>query len=145
MLQSFRCCNIFLFLIMQLHSRSLLSAFPENRLSRFGAETGLRLYNLQNVHRTGLCADTAGNTLGSSRRGFCLYHQTKRTGFHTFSAAGTQFFIHHIYALCVLLNRSSLTDLCTLAALRTCHGAHRLLFYNLNAGFIRIKLFVKWY
>ena len=104
---------------------------------------GLTLHNLQYIHRTGFCTDSAGNALRCGGRSLCLYHQPEGTGLHALAAAGTQLFIYHVHTLGVLCDGSCFTSLGALAALGTGHRAHALLLHNLNTCLVRIKLFIE--
>ena len=91
----------------------------------------LGFFDLQNSHRTCLCANTARNTFGRCRLFGYLDHNTHWTDFHTFSAVCTFLFIDHINTFCILSDSAGFANLCTFSALNaveqaSTHAMHAL-------------------
>ena len=102
----------------------------------------LTLFNLQNIHRTGLSTDTAGNTFACGR--LCGHHNLHRTYFSTLAAACTQLLVDHVYTLCILCDSAILTCTRTFSALDTGIYLDCTIFLNdLDTGFSRIIYFVE--
>ena len=119
-------------------SGSVLTRDPGG-ISEFGS---LFVHNFQYIHRTGFCADTAGNTFGS-RIVLGFYDQAKWTGLRTGSASRTFFLVDHVNALRVLGNGAFRTGLGTFTALRTGDRADSLFLYDLQTCLVRIKYLIK--
>lgn len=93
-------------------------------------------YDLQHIHGACFYADSAGYALRSIRAFFSLDHNVERTRLNTFTASGTELFVDHVHTLCVLLDGSGFTGLCTFSALYADHR-FRLAFLlnNFQTGF----------
>jgi len=104
----------------------------------------LLLHDLQDLHGAGLDTDAAGDALGS-RTVFRSYHDLHGANLNTLAAGGAELLIDHVdTGLGVLGNGTSLTDLCTLAALDADHGlCFTLLVYDLDAGQVLMELLVE--
>ena len=68
----------------------------------------------------------------------------ERTDLHTFAAAGTEFFVNHVHALCVLGNRSCFAGFRAFSALHADRRFYNhVLLHDLDTGFSRIHHLVK--
>jgi len=79
--------------------------------------------DLEDFHRAGLCADTAGDALGCVFDVGGLCHCLSGADIDALAASDTLFLVDHVNArLLILLDSFMLTDVHTLAALETYEG-----------------------
>ena len=103
----------------------------------------LFFHDLQNLHRTRLGANTAGNAFGSGRI-FFLDNNLNRTYFRAFPAASTKFLIDHICTFGILGNSARFAGFGAKATLQADTGFDAsILLQDPNAGKRRMERFVK--
>ena len=118
----------------------------KNRRKSCGFSEGVNsvFNNLENLHRAGLYAETAGNALGSHRRILCFDHNMEGAGFLTGTAAGAELLIHHPDTFRILSDCTVRASFCAFAALNTYHRlCLALKIHNLKAGFILMEFLVE--
>ena len=106
----------------------------------------LCLFDLQDLHGTGLRANSAGDTLARVLLILSLDDQAEGTGLHALAAADTFLLIDHVNALRVLGDRFLRTGFRALSALYAGHGLRRhavLLHFDVDAGIVLAVSLVK--
>ena len=104
----------------------------------------LLLDDLQDLHGASLDTDATCDTLGG-RTVFGSYHDLHGANLNALAARGAELLVDHVdTGLGVLGNRTSLTDLCALAALNADHRLSlALLLHNLDAGQVLMELLIE--
>ena len=100
--------------------------------------------DLQDLHRTNLGTDAAGDTLGRGAA-FLQDHNLHGADLHTLTAGSAKLLIDHVHAsLGVLSDCAGFTNLSTLTALDTDHGlCSAVLLDDLDAGQVLMELLIE--